>query len=62
LPDTNQDTDNEVFDAAETERSLRVHGSATPHGSDSQYASLTSSEPPSSPERSVKSVFVQDVV
>jgi len=58
--ETNQDTENEVFSESETERRLLV-GAATPHGSDSQYASLTSSEPPSSPERSVKS-FVQDTV
>jgi len=58
LPDADQDTENEVFSAVETD--LLV-GAATPHGSDSQYASLTSSEPPSSPERSVKS-FVQDSI
>jgi len=57
----NPDSENEVFNATETERSLLV-GAATPHGSDSQYASLTSrSEPPSSPECSVKS-FAQDSI
>jgi len=61
FPDANQDAENEVFEAAaETERSLLV-GAATPRGSDSQYASLTSSEPPSSPERGVKS-FVHDSI
>jgi len=60
LPETNEDTENEVFTETETERRLLV-GSAIPHGSDSQYASLTSSELPSSPERSVKS-FVQDTI
>lgn len=58
--ETSQDAGNEVFSETETDR-RSVVGATTPHGSDSQYASLTSSEPPSSPERSVKS-FVQDAV
>jgi len=60
-PEANQDTENDVF-ISETDTDRRsLMRAATPHGSDSQYASLTSSEPPSSPERSVKS-FVQDTV
>jgi len=62
LPDVDEDAEN-VFIEAElgTEDRSLLGGAAMPHGSDSQYASLTSSEAPSSPERSVKS-FVQDTV
>ena len=48
-----------MFSGTDTEVRL-LAGAVTPHGSDSQYASLTTSEAPSSPERSVKS-FEQDV-
>ena len=64
LPDANQDGENEVFTrnaAVETDSSLLVEA-VTPHGSDSQYASLTSSEPPSSPERYVNSSLQDSIV